>query len=46
LIPFENSWIELYAKSTQAHAMGQMKEPQGIGDMQDDDVEHIHKIAA
>ncbi len=29
-----------------AHAMDQMKELQGIGDMLEDDVEHIHQIVA
>jgi len=32
--------------SALAHAMDQMKELQGIGDMLDDDVEHTHQIAA
>ncbi len=32
--------------SVLAHAMEQMKELEGIGDMLEDDVEHIHQIAA
>ncbi len=32
--------------SVLAHAMDQMKELEGIGDMLEDDVEHIHQIAA
>jgi len=28
------------------HAMEQMRECQGIGDMLEDDVEHIHQLAA
>jgi hypothetical protein len=32
--------------SVLVHALDQMKEFQGIGDMLEDDVEHIHQIAA